>query len=420
MRRAALLLLFLAVPLFAAEETWYAAYDRGVEAVRTGHYDLAAGALQKAIGTMPNEGTNVRAGNTLITYVPHFWLGIAKYNLGDVDGSLREFKTSEDQGVVQTTMYYAQLRDWVARAQLQKRRNADAAAAGPKKQASDAIGRATAAQLDAGAAGGDRTEQYRAAFAKLREANEQFRGAGTDVRAYNHVSDLASTAHDLFVAAAAEAQRQKTVQVQQKPAPVVITVPLSEPEPKKEEPPPSPPPPAPAPVVESKELVDARVALQEYRRHALDAHVSDRDIPRLDAQLRGNPDAKTIARVAAEVAKREKGLQKKTAVVIAPPPPPPPAANPLESAWRAFAAGDLAGSEQQLTSLIAAAPTAEAYLLRGCARYTRGVLSGRDDAVAAAAEDFRAALKKNAALRLDPAAFSPKLIAFFEKVRGER
>jgi hypothetical protein len=146
----------------------------------------------------------------------------------------------------------------------------------------------------------------------------------------------------------------------------------------------------------------------------------DRDIPKLDAQLRGNPDAKTIARVSAEVTKREHALAQKKSPEVIPAPPPPPAVNPLENAWRAYAAGDLAGSEQQLTSMIASAPTAEAYLLRGCARYTRGVLSGRDDAVAAAADDFREALKRNASLRLDPAAFSPKLIAFFEKVRGGR
>jgi len=92
--------------------------------------------------------------------------------------------------------------------------------------------------------------------------------------------------------------------------------------------------------------------------------------------------------------------------------------------WAQYAVSGPIGQENFTTlALLAAAQaangqTAEAYLLRGCTRYTRGVLSGRDDALAAAAEDFREALKKNASLRLDPAAFSPKLIAFFEKVRG--
>ena len=436
MKRAALLLLFVAVPLFAAEETWYAAYDRGVDAVRSAHYQMAASALQKAIGAMPNEGTNVHAGNTLITYVPHFWLGIAKFNLGDVDGSLREFKISEDQGVVQSTMYYADLRNWVSRAQTQKQRNSENAASASRKQASDAIGRATAAQTDAGAAGGMRTEPYRSALAKLNEANAKFRSAGTDIGAYGHVAELAGQAHDLFMAAAAAAQKEKTVRLEQKPAPqpapATVLFPMEpEPQAKKVEPPPPPKPepkpepqpqPQPQPVVESKELVDARVALQEYRRHVIEAHTADRDIPKLDAALRGTPDPKAIARVAAEVAKREKKLAdaKKAVEVVPPPAPAPPSTSALESAWRAFAAGDLAGSEQQLNSIIASTNAAEAYLLRGCARYTRGVLSGRDDALLAAAEDFREALRKNASLRLDPAAFSPKLIAFFDNVRGSR
>lgn len=416
MKRAALLLLLVAVPLVAAEDNWYAAYNRGVDAVRGGRYQIGANALQRAIAAMPNEGVNVRYGMTLITYVPHFWLGIAKYNLGDIDGSLREFKTSEDQGVVQSTMYFAQLRDWVARAKTQKQHNSEEAASGSRKRAADAIGRATSAQLDAVGAGGDRSEQYRAAFAKLKQANEDFQSAGTNIGAYNRVSDLAGQAYDLFAAATDAAKVEKAARAQQpkpKPVPVVIPFEPETPKPKKPE-----PPPQPEPVVEPRELVDARVALQEYRRHLLDAHSVDRDVPKLDAELRGTPDPKVVARVAGEIARKEQKLaDSKKTVVIAPAPVAPPPVNPLEPAWRSFATGDLAGSEQQLTTIIASTASPEAYLLRGCARYTRGVLSGRDDAVAAAAEDFRAALKKNAALRLDPATFSPKLIAFFEKVR---
>lgn len=414
---AVLLLLLLAVPLVAAEDNWYAAYNRGVEAVRGGRYQIGANALQRAIATMPNEGTNVRYGNSLITYVPHFWLGIAKYNLGDIDGSLREFRTSEEQGIVQSTIYFTELRNWVARAQTEKQRNSEAGAARSKKKAADAIGRATSAQLDAVGAGGDRTEQYRAAFAKLREANQEFQSAGTNIAAYDHVNDLAGQANDLFAAATDAAQKAKAARSQQpKPAPVPVVIVPFEPEtpqPKKPEPPPQP-------VVESKELVDARVALQEYRRHLLDAHALDRDVLKLDAELRelrGTPDPKVVVRVAAEIARKEQRLADSKKQVVIAPVPAPPIVNPLEPAWRAFATGDLAGSEQQLTTIIAATPSPEAYLLRGCARYTRGVLSGRDDAVTAAAEDFRAALRQNAALRLDPATFSPKLIAFFERVR---
>lgn len=90
----------------------------------------------------------------------------------------------------------------------------------------------------------------------------------------------------------------------------------------------------------------------------------------------------------------------------------------LESAYRAFANGDLGASEQALTSILNASPSGEAFLLRGCTRYTRAMLSRSPEAgLTAARSDFKAALKLNRALRLDKTAFSPKLIAYFEQVR---
>ena len=59
--------------------------------------------------------------------------------------------------------------------------------------------------------------------------------------------------------------------------------------------------------------------------------------------------------------------------------------------------------------------------MRGCARYTRAMLSRTPDPLlVAATDDFRAALQRNGALRLDRNAFSPKLVAFFEQVRRGR
>ena len=91
----------------------------------------------------------------------------------------------------------------------------------------------------------------------------------------------------------------------------------------------------------------------------------------------------------------------------------------LESAYRAFAAGDVRKSDELLSQILAGNASAEAYLLRGCARYTQAMLSRKPDALlGAAVEDFRAALKLNRALRLDRNAFSPKLVAYFDQVRG--
>ncbi len=52
----------------------------------------------------------------------------------------------------------------------------------------------------------------------------------------------------------------------------------------------------------------------------------------------------------------------------------------------------------------------------------RALLLSRDpDALLASAnDDFKAALQRNRSLKLDPRAFSPKLVARFEQVRGSR
>src|SRR6202030_912074 len=97
-------------------------------------------------------------------------------------------------------------------------------------------------------------------------------------------------------------------------------------------------------------------------------------------------------------------------------PTPVPGINPLLPAWRAFAAGDLARADALLSDLLSSGATADAYMLRGCTRWTRATLTRNGD-MSAAESDFRAALKLNRALRLDPAMFSPKLVTFFEQVR---
>jgi hypothetical protein len=159
--------------------------------------------------------------------------------------------------------------------------------------------------------------------------------------------------------------------------------------------------------------------VQNYRRRLIDAGLSTAEAQKLDRQLAGKPDEKTIARVAEQVARKEAALNKPKLVEVT---AARPAADPraeLEAAYRAFAAGELAASDQLLSRLVGSEAKAEAYLLRGCARYTQAMLSrNRDALLAAAAADFRSALKLNRALRLDRAAFSPKLVAYFDQLRG--
>lgn len=398
MKRIALFALLLALPLSAAApEKWWDAYARGVAAVNAKNYKVAADSLQKSIAEMPNEGTNVRTRKELITYVPHFWLGIAKFNLGDTDGALREWRISEEQGVVAKTEYYARMKDWVARAQAQKQRNAHDSAAGAKKSADTAISKALETQLGALSAGGDRAESYLAGQRKLMEARTQFQKAGTDVSVYKAAEQTAQQAALLFQKAAEEGKRVRAARAAAPPpvrkqtptpAPVktaqMIPVPVIEP-PKTET-----ATPLPTPVI-TQEEVTKRIAEQEEKRKKI-----------------------------------EEATKPAVAVVTETPLPPlsttAPTQPELRRAYRAFAAGDLATSEQLLTAIVNARPaTAEAYLLRGCARYTRAALSRTPEPLLlAATDDFRAALQRNRALRLDRNAFSPKLIAFFEQVRNRR
>lgn len=396
-----LLALLLATTAFAAPEKWWDSYSRGVAAVNAKNYKVAADALQKSIAEMPNEGTNVRAHKELITYVPHFWLGIAKLNLGDPDGALREWKISEEQGVVAKTDYYARMKDWVARAQAQKQRNAQDNAAGAKKSADTAISKALEVQLEALSAGGDRVENYNTAQRKLMEARAQFQKAGTDVGAYKSAEQTAQQAAALFRSATEEGKKARAARAAipppvRKPAPTPAPAPVKVVQTPVIETPPPPQPktetvaPAPAPEVLTAQEADKRIAEQE--------------------------------------AKRKKIEDAKKPVVVTAAALPPVTVNPampqpdLRRAYRAFAAGDLDASEQMLTGILTVRPsTAEAYLLRGVARYTRAMLSRTPDPLLdEATNDFRAALQQNADLRLDRNAFSPKLVAFFEQVRRQR
>jgi hypothetical protein len=90
MKRAAVaaIALVLALPVSAAEK-WWEAYARGVKAVNEKQYAAGAEALQLAIAEVPVENKAIRTRNEFIVYVPHFFLGIAKFNLGDADGAKR-------------------------------------------------------------------------------------------------------------------------------------------------------------------------------------------------------------------------------------------------------------------------------------------------------------------------------------------
>jgi len=385
-RRAALVLLvLLAANAFAAEK-WIENYTRGVDAVNARRYAEGQSLLAKSIADRATEGTEVKAGTTILAvYTPHFWLGIAKFNLGDVDGALREWKISEDQGAIQRTAYYARLKDWVARAQTEKQLQAEKAASGAKKAADAAIRRAVELQGDALSAGGDRTEPYRDAQRRLQDALARFRQAGTNSAAYESVQETAEQAAQSFGAAAEEGKRLKALAANR-------------------------PKPAPGPTGPRGIVIDVPVEEPKPTTTTTTTTVAPTPVP---VNPRPNPP----------------GPEPKTGTIVETPKPVTPAPVPVPAvpkadvtaAYRAFATGDLARAESLLNGIIMASQAAEAYLLRGCVRYTRALLSRTPDPLLlAATDDFRAALERNRALRLDPRVFSPKLVARFEQVRNGR
>lgn len=448
MKRAGLLLLFFLVASTAmAAEKWWDFYNRGLTAGQSENWGSLSENMQHAIAMKPAEELNARAKNDIIVYVPHFWLGIAKFNLGDVDGALREWDLSQSQGVIQKTRYYSELRAWVSRAQVDKAKKVAAQSSGNRKSADAALSKALTAQADAMAAGADRTDGFRAAQKKLAEAWDQFNKAGNVAKAYDQAAATAAQASQMFGSVTAEAKRRKSGRpapqrpapavVTQTPAPAVVTPPVAKA--------------APAPVV-SQILVDARIDLQVYRRRLSDLESSTKssELRRFvtrasdeaddwDETLRDNVSDAEAKRIVDSLHERTRELENRIADAQIKATAPAEsvtmkgetgkpaqisvsAKSALKRAYLDFAKGSIDEAESALTQIIAAGDGADqAYLLRGCVRYTKGMLrKDGGDFVTQARDDFHRALMMNPALGLDQKHFSPKLVSCFKEVQREQ
>lgn len=454
----ALVLLAVTEHLAAAEE-WFEAYERGVAAVKAGQYKEAVPALQRSLARRHTESAAVRVEDRTLVYLPHFWLGVARHHLGDLDEAVREWKISEEQGAIQQTASYADLRERLASVQGKKPAPAAAPATGETRQtASAAVRAAASAQVAALAAGGDKVDPYPAGSRKLQEALDAVADGGSDPRHYRRAVQLAGEARGLFAKAEAEAKKRKASSPAPQKKPAVaeeFSVPFGDDAPNSAAPAaPAAAPQEAAPVI-SAEQAEVTVELQRYRgrltaaRDAKGADTAFRDYlkrqtaatDRWQKQLRARTGEATIREISRQIEEKERELEGRIAKLAAPAPvrasvvpsaPPatdtaPVAPAPvashrgleIESAYRSLGRGDVDLAEQQLTAMIERSPSADAYLLRGCVRYTKGMLSASPQALLdGASADFEAALALDAAARLDPAAFSPKLIAFFERVRS--
>jgi tetratricopeptide (TPR) repeat protein len=334
-----------------------------------------------------------------------------------------------------------------------------------RSEADAELSKALGGQVEAISAGADRTEGFRTAKRKLDEAWELYNKAGNDQKIYKQAAAAAGEAYSLFAAVAREATAKKAAakqaprpqQAVQKPVQKSVTT-TTQPPPQTQAqaiaPPVKAPEPArvvetkPEPIVESAALVSLRVDLQQLRRRLLDAKRSDERLDAFVAQGLNWADGweqelkptladekiieirdrvvsveteidKRVAALKAEDAKKAKEIA--AAAAKAGPLPKDELKNEIRSAYVAYAKGDLARSETVLNAIVASkTKSAEAYLLRGAAKYTRAAMSRQKELYADAEKDFMAALKLNPSAGLDPNHFSPKLINFFQDVRKKQ
>lgn len=433
----ALLLLVAAVSLHAAPEQWADPYDKGLTAAERNEWAAVRDFMQKAIAAKPVEQASARNKNRTYVYVPHFWLGLALYQQGDIDGAMREFSTSQSQGVIQNTQYYSDLLKWIARVQEEKGKRERAAATDVRKLADTAIQNATLSRGDAMLAGGDRTDDFQKGKRLLEEAIRMYDDAGTDQASFKKVAQDANQARQLFesVAKAAKSAQQR---------------PVTRPQP------PQQPKPDSAKLAEeqkARELKDARAAvtakLDEFDvklNAAEQSFAADRSIQshvqnaraqteQWSAVLAAATDPAEAQKVSQSVAMAEEQLSQKLAMARATKAPPEQIEMPtttsaegreeirreLRKAWSAYAAGGFTECESITTALIGnKRGTDEAYAIRGIARYAAAMTASDDAMLDKAASDFATALKLNPRIRFDKKRLSPKLVAFFDEIRKSR
>jgi tetratricopeptide (TPR) repeat protein len=95
----ALLILFAAENLFA---DWYEDYSEGLKLIEKKEWQIAVLRLQSAVRESDDETAIALHVRTRITYFPHFYLGIAYYNLKMYPAAISEFEKSEKDGAIRS------------------------------------------------------------------------------------------------------------------------------------------------------------------------------------------------------------------------------------------------------------------------------------------------------------------------------
>lgn len=102
-RRGAILLLLgllLDPSLLGAEGGFLEAYKQGLKALDNRQWELAAEKMREAVAGRSEESLRLPKKGYLRKYLPHYYLGVALFELGDCAGALESWAESERQDVV--------------------------------------------------------------------------------------------------------------------------------------------------------------------------------------------------------------------------------------------------------------------------------------------------------------------------------
>jgi hypothetical protein len=101
-RRSLLAILLAVLALPAAAEDPVRVYEQGIAWARRARWGDVAGAMLSAIAAAQTEKAEMRGtGMKIYPYLPHYYLGLAYFELGRCEEALREWAVSERQGVIQ-------------------------------------------------------------------------------------------------------------------------------------------------------------------------------------------------------------------------------------------------------------------------------------------------------------------------------
>lgn len=98
----ALLAVLILLPGESLFADWYKDYNEALKLIEKKEWQGAVVRLQSALGASDDETASALHVKTRITYFPHFYLGLAYYNLKMYQPAISEFEKSEKDGAIRS------------------------------------------------------------------------------------------------------------------------------------------------------------------------------------------------------------------------------------------------------------------------------------------------------------------------------